>query len=480
MKKTSLLESEFRSKRFIPVYFIIYNFSWFTSLIEPRAIYWDDWQYFQDSPTVILGFFDAEGWPWYGWLQYYVLRLNPIAFSIITYLAYFLSGIALHGIAARTSSLGFILSPRERAYLATVFAVLPLNPIRHTENVGLYSVFYLSFFLAWNLALRRNHLGKKIDLLTLSLFSFSFILNSFLFFYLLPMIHLLLSSLRTGISLKSFLRSHVAYLVLPIVWYGFKRFRFPAYGAGEGYLDISKKHLLAASIALLALTIVYYTLHKSFAMAYNSDYQESIHITFISLFCIVVAIFPYFAVGRPFPFREMAKRNEILLPLGLALLIICAYRIMVLIIGRKFGNLFIVFVLAFSSVCNTKIGLDFVVDWRKQEVILDWIKANQDKFDVPLVLVHDSTQSLNALHREYRYYEWTGFLRTVKGNKETLGISANQYPLLRNGTLDPVLELAGYAKPTENSARVDLYIENRCYAYIEYLLNMEKCLAFRD
>ena len=168
--------------------------AWGGLLLSWDGVYWDDWSYVDSTTERIMGIYEQGGMPWFGYLVNALVQLGPIAYHLISFISFLVVGLAVFGIMQRVHG----LTPNERLFVAAVVLVLPLTAARHALSVQHYALSYALFFSAWYLLVRWDPPSRLIVIVSAALFTMSFITQSLLSFYLLPVVHLWHRSIRAG------------------------------------------------------------------------------------------------------------------------------------------------------------------------------------------------------------------------------------------------------------------------------------------
>lgn len=400
-------------------------------LLMPDAVFWDDWLLYRNSDSIILQTFREAGsiFGVAGYLHIFMLWMDVWSYKVLTFLLMFGAGILLDFILKRNA-----LLPREgRFLLVLLFLILPFNFAR-IALISFPSVLcYFLFFLAWSL-IDRHRVAAAI------LFLVSFNLNSLLVFYFLPILDLLYRTHRpwTIKSLARFPLYRPELLAAPFVFYFVKVKYFQAVGFYEGYNEnlqfaniknaakLQFKDLATIEfnelVFLALLPVVFFILLKRI----NTD-SEKIGLKSLAIFLLLgilsffLGALPYWILGLVPTFNDWASRHQLLLPLGTALVISS-----VLLPCPK--PLKIAAVSALVSACLT-LGIvnyyDFAVDWNKQKTLVKLFSENEDIRRADVVLMNDLTPGLNAIKREYRFYEWNGLLENAFGDQSRFALPSN-------------------------------------------------------
>jgi hypothetical protein len=400
-------------------------------LLMPNAVFWDDWLLYRSSDTIILQTFREAGsiFNSAGYLHVFMLWMGVWSYKFFTFVLMFGSGVLLNFILKRNA----LLSREARFLVVLLFLILPFNFARIAAIDFPYALCYFLFFLAWSVI-------DRYRITAALLFLASFNTNSQLVFYFLPILDLLYRTHRpwTLQSLARFPLYRPELLAAPFVFYFVKVKYFKPVGFYEGYNENLKfaniknaaqlqfKDLATIEfnelVFLALLPIVFFLFLKKI----NTDSEKIGLKLFAILFLVGILSFflgalPYWILGLVPTFNEWASRHQLLLPLGTALVIST-----VLLPCPK--HLKLAAISALVSACLT-LGIvnyyDFAVDWNKQKTLVKLFSENEDIRRADVVLMNDLTPGLNAIKREYRFYEWNGLLENAFGDQSRFALPSN-------------------------------------------------------
>ena len=181
---------------------VVYLISFGVSLTFLNARFWDDWyvnftltrsetmQYWKD----MLGFFPTNRF-----VEVVILGRNPVAFHLVIFFCFFLSGYLLFKILEQLPGISYEVNKK----VALLFLILPINSAR-VSMVTIRLTYSLVLFLAaWLLLIKsRSNATKSIAVF---LFCLSFLAQSLVPFFVLPCLHLFY--LEYCVNMKSLRRS---------------------------------------------------------------------------------------------------------------------------------------------------------------------------------------------------------------------------------------------------------------------------------
>jgi hypothetical protein len=411
----------------VTILIVLYAVAWGGLLLSSGGVYWDDWIYVSAPPGQILQMTRELGLPWVGFLLLFLLHLGPVAYHVLSLLLFLSVGISTFGILRRVPS----LTPNEQIFLAALVLVLPLIAARHALSVQQYAFSYALFYLAWYLLVRASPPGRVTLCTAGILFAASFTTNSLLVFYLLPMSHLLFQvGYRPRVPLTRLLWSYWPLLALPGAWYAAKLAFLQPYGLYANYNQITSGLLVNATallaLAFLPLGAVYLVRRRLGSRTRGISTALS-----AGLFLTVLAIYPYMVVDKGPPFMEWETRNELLMPLGIAFVVLAICRTIRAVLGRGVAQLAGMGVLTGSIVVSAAICGSYFVDWEKQQSLIEMFRATPALESASSVIFRDDTTSMNIFGRSYRFYEWNGLMTRAFGDETRFGVNNTRREIRR-------------------------------------------------
>jgi len=280
-----------------------------------------------------------------------------------------------------------------------------------------YSQAYFYFFFGWYLL----DISKKtsVFLLSCSLFFLSFQMHSLILFFILPLFYFLWQS-RSNKELAFKLR--VALFALLPILYIFGRTLF--WSPSNSYHQIEFKDFLTQVelfvVALLALFTLLWACRNS-----NRDFRFLISLGFlISILGIspyvmggflgaIQNIIPNLLVGT-FGRSDWSSRHLTLLPLGASLLLVGILG-QVLRRGSRLKKALFGTLLTICGFINVGFGFEYVVDYSKQQAVVDELASKSQAPGIDKYKFADQTTLLNARARSYRTRDWWGLVWTAYG-----------------------------------------------------------------
>jgi len=383
----------------------LYTFSWGWSLLRPNTIYWDDWAFIYGQPKSYLNqiFVETGLPPWRALIDQELISIGYWTIPVLTFLLFFLAGVFIFGIFQKIQT----VTVEQNQLITVLFLIIPINHSRIALVLFGYTTSYFLFFAAWFLLVRCKKF--QIFLLALLLFFWSFMTHSFLFFYLLPIIHFL--SLQ-NFNIKSLFYSKVTFIkttlliLLPFVyyftrmlfwypkseWYGYQRFELG--GAIDG------ARLLVVGALIIGLVICVLRL-------FDSE-KSSLVLLLTGWIVFAWGLFPYFVSGRFRSYVEIVAfrsdwsgRHIMLTPLGAALILAGLANSIFINQKKLFRNI----IFSLFVAVNVFFGSQFYLDsLKKIELTQIFIEANSLKQIYPenKIIFTDETKIFNGRFSTYR------------------------------------------------------------------------------
>ena len=393
----------------IVLYTISYGWFW-----NVRNSYWiDDWFIFA-APNNDEIDMNGQGFaPW--------MRLNEDIFEIVgpswmrlaVFLFFFASGLFVYGISCSFPK----LTQFERRSIVLLFLLLPFNSTRVTLMVFHYSQAYFYFFFGWYLLA----ISKKTSffLLACALFFLSFQMHSLVIFFVLPLLYFL-RQYRTDqrIAFKSRLAVLTALPILYVVG------RTLFWSSTNSYHSFSLKDVFVL-IEFWVVVAIAVCLTLLIVRRWSSGSQVLISLGFfVSLLGIsayvlyrdlgarqvILIRFFMFAFGR----SAYEPRHLTLMPLGISLILVGIFSVLRIRRDRPRNYLFGV-LLSICVFLNLGSGFEYVVDFSKQQVVVEELVSSGRVVGVDKYLFADQSGLLNAKGRLYRPKDWWGLVWTAYG-----------------------------------------------------------------
>lgn len=411
------------------------------------GIFFDDWVLYNVDTSCIRSIASQVGLPWLS--QYYVkmLSLNSmIVCRVVVFTSYLLAALLLYGVLQKIKE----ISNRERLLITLFFALFPVNFARITLITSQFTISYLLFFLG--LFLLSQYFTRKETLMRISALLFLFLsffsLPSLLVFYVIVILFIAYMESRNIKTITGFLRFPLRYfdfLAVPFVFWVIKNVFFKPYGLYAGHNEVISANLLSAicklngvfgtsfiaplqeafqyinanylTIILSALLLSVFAYKAYFAKQDNSESNDFSFLLF-GLLAFVLSVYGYLVVDKVPTSLEWYSRFQILVPLGASFIIVYLVRIFFNDKARAlvYSTIIVLFI------CANSLGyLSYQKDWFKQLSLVENFKNSEIVKNNSAFIFNDKTLILNARHRTYYFYEYTGLMKSAFNNERRFG-----------------------------------------------------------
>ena len=423
MSDTALAESGTRLQNFLDraglrgfpwkTAIILYTISygWFWSV--RNSLWADDWTSFV-APSL-----ESADWNSFGFAPW--LDLNANLFNIVgpswmrlaIFLFFFASGLSVYAISGSFSR----LTQFERISIVLLFLLLPFNTARVSLMTFHYSQAYFYFFFGWHLLAISKR--TSMFLLACCLFFLSFQMHSLILFFVLPLVYLLWQS-RSNKELAFKLR--LTLLVLLPLLYTFGR--TVLWSSSNSYHQISftgifslgKLGLTTAIMVSLPLLIF-----KTRARELQRLLPIGFFVSLVGISAYVLADLvgelrnvPAYLLFNTFGRSDWYSRHLTLQPLGVSLIFVGFLGVPYLR-REKLRDYFFGVLLCVFVIFNVGFGLEYVVDYAKQQAVVEKLESNGEVAGIDEYLFADQTTLLNARGRLYRSRDWWGLVWSAYG-----------------------------------------------------------------
>ena len=387
------------------------SFGWFWNV---RNSYWvDDWTGFV-APSV-----ESVNWNSFGFAPW--LDLNANLFNIVgpswmrlaIFSFFFASGLSVYAISGSFSRLTHF----ERVSIALLFLLLPFNTARVSLMTFHYSQAYFYFFFGWHLLTISKR--TSMFLLACCLFFLSFQMHSLVLFYVIPLLYFLWQIKNVK---KLALKLRLIPLALLPIMYIFGRILF--WGSTIAYHTFSLTNVIPLGKLWLATAIAVSLILLIFKR-YPRELQPLLPIGF---FVSLLGISAYVLADRVGALRNLPayllfntvgrsdwySRHLALQPLGASLTFV-GFLSLFRLRREKHRTYFLGALLSISVILNVGFGFEYVVDYAKQQAVVEKLERSGEDADVNEYMFADLTNFLNARGRLYRPRDWWGLVWTAYG-----------------------------------------------------------------
>lgn len=420
-------------------------------LWAPESVYWDDWVLYQTSPDTVLAMFREAGSPfvWTGHLHNLLMLAGPWVYKVLTFFLFLASAFRLDTVLRSFPE----LNKAQRFIIVSLFALLPFNMARIASINLPYALNTFLFFTAWSFLQTRPKVAA-------SLFFVSFNTNSLLMFYALPMLDLFSKS-GAKLNLRSiyeFAKRYVLFLGIPFLYFAIKTTFFKPSGVYAGYKEgfslraipysiwnqlqdlrqLQLNWILVAILFPILFTMTFLMIREFKTEITRKKALALFGLGFLALF---LGLFPYWILKLTPTFYDWTARHQLLMPLGTSLILSS----LIFVIPRKFAvGLFSLLTAASIAYC-AQTYVDFYVDWKKQQSLIEAFKASPEVRAASVLVFDDQSKNLNAIQREYRFYEWNALMVAAFGDESRFGIAPVDLESYYGGRFDPYFSLHGKA-----------------------------------
>jgi hypothetical protein len=436
-----------------------------------NGIYWDDWTlYNSDFEQLKLQFFGNGIRPW-AYIHNFFLTIggenSPVLYHILSFISFYLSFVFLtliiKNLNTRYSSL--------LSFSSLLILVLPFFEAKTTMICIPYTV-HTTFFLAATYFLIIYIQKKKIAfrIVSLVLFFFSFIVQSLLVFYVIPLfgVIFLLNSKTDNQNYLSIsnsmikIKSHLDFFLLPILFLIYKHFFLQTSGlyAENGYNKITLMGLLKAPfvtikymayqfngilievkekvfsgsfgivVFLIFGLIIFIFIKNNFRTKLPVlKNKEKLYLILIGFIFLFFAIFPYAVVGKIPSFYSFDTRHQLLVPFGFSLIIVvlCAFFVK----RNNVSYLFLAIVISLFITTTFLQQIQYIKGWLKQESFANSLEYISYDDTPSTIFIQDNTIHLDATEGGLSFYNWTGILKLKKGKEHFFWIEEEEFNYLQ-------------------------------------------------
>lgn len=181
MDNKQILIFGFDKKSFYQIIFIYFT-AHIGIFFSINSFFWDDYTLVGTPDSEILQIFKEAGsfLNITGWLHLYLLKIGPWVYKLLTFILFLFSGLFFSNILKRHEDR---FNEEFRFYCVLFFLTTPIYLVRPALIVLPYGICFFLFFLAWSLI-------KNYRFFSIILFFFSFIIPSFLVFFIFPFLEL--------------------------------------------------------------------------------------------------------------------------------------------------------------------------------------------------------------------------------------------------------------------------------------------------
>ena len=430
-----------------------------------NALFWDDWTWFNHQTGKLLkaNYIGSGNAPWRTWIEVYLFQSSLPIFRIVTIIGYFAVGYFLFHILKRSN----FFNAHQLVAITLLFLVIPVNSARISIANTKYGVDLFFFFLAWYLYETKSHKLSKIFALVFFFLSYSTL--PFPTFTLLPILyHVILRSPKNTRQYMREFANTIPLMLLPICYLALRQIYWPPMG---GLVDMYTPQVSGIARSLIFVLICSIPLALLLASAKFGNIVRPNLLVAAGCFSVSFAAVPYMVGGRLVDisdwliafvpnFSDWDSRNQLTLPLGIALIIVGSMNI------NKTGKILwssypvLTTVLAACVVLNLTFAQEYFLDSRKQVAVLNAMASNSDLQTVQAVYIDDQAVRFNARGRGILSYEWEAMLEKSLGGK-SVKVSYIQYPDCKSFQPDAIVHITSPNGRLESTLRGKVVIDLR-------------------
>lgn len=376
-------------------------------IIFITGTWWDDtsWAFATDEQLwrAALQFGRPSGY----FLTKFFFNIPEIMARLIILLCFYSVTLGMYYIYQRLP----YINARKALYLTLIYNALPINDARIMASVFPYTVGYMLFIMAFCglILLQEKYDYKNIAfrILVVFLFFCSFILNSNLVMYFVPLMYILIYIAKNGLWKRWYY--YADFLCIPIIYFLLKNTLYPAYGLCEGYNNVSIRGLihgfvktfsvctrrigdcfgfwlhtnLGKGLAVIILVAVLYTAYKHWKNRENkpdvySATKKCLKLMGLGYIAMYFGAYAYVVIGQSCQLNDIAGRSSILLGIGLAVIF---YALIRMIPHQKIQAFVFGLILFCGLVHFNMYYLSYQQDYYRQQDFVYELRANSRCLD---------------------------------------------------------------------------------------------------
>lgn len=330
------------------VYLLTHGF-----ILVLTGIWWDENTWFYCSEKEMWEVSLQLGKPSTYYLMSTIFSLPEVVGRLLIFILYYLGTVCIYVIYRQLPC----IDNRDATLMTLLYVVIPANDARAMRGVFPYTVGYFLFLLGFCLLIiLQNRFGYRnvmLRIVVLLVFGSSFILNSALVFYAVPLLYIL-SYIVTKKKIREIYK-FVDFVILPVAFFVFKNKLFPAHGLYENYNQVTMEGLFRSIyhsvkvmlynvkeilvlwtryivVSVLVAAVISLICFFIFRKKGNDDRKNSknnnritvgyrIIIFLLGVLIMYLGIFPYSTIGQDCSLTGVAGRSSILISFGVAIII---------------------------------------------------------------------------------------------------------------------------------------------------------------
>lgn len=497
------------------IYIGLFIISYLFFLINYQGLYWDDWAAYNQERNTLAIFFDMLQHNIKGDFFLIISKFfNHIyLFRIFTFITYAFIAYATYNILLSTK----IFNESESKLISFLSVIVPINSSIVAISVipFLFPVllFYIGFFL---LTKYYDNSSKSLRFIILFIFFFSFSTNSLLVFYAIPLLYIYYMDNNQQIKLnfttiKLFFVKRIDFILLPIIYFLYKKTFLVPYGLYNNYNTITSDKLqnigpiivktfnimsaglvdfLTTNFFMLLISLFVAFIFTFFINFKNKLFENKAKIAiliFLASILFVIAVFPYAAVGKQPVLNGWNGRFSLLLGISLSMFVVAVVSIISKFFFKYKDKAFLVMIstVLMLFICqNIKIQYNQNMDWFYQISIVENFKKNDIIRKNTTFIVYSKINHKFAYNRVLVYYEWNGLLKKAFGDTKRLMIPPSYASRLYKMSVSMPYKQYNYSEWDNNQNAVHIIIDTNfepsfkteLKLFFNYIFNYEKFL----
>jgi len=416
--KTSFLDrAGLRGFPWVPA-IVLYtiSFGWFWNV---RNSYWaDDWFLYAVRNLEFYNFDQLGAAPWSKVFFYAHDIVGVSVYRGFAFLTIFLTSVLVFRIFNTVD----ILTQSQAKFLSLVVLLLTTNTSAVSLMNSPYFFNLLLFVLAWNLYLVRG--SKTLRATSISLFFFAMSYHALVFLIIFPITHfVILENERTKVGWSRAAAKCWRILLIPISYVLLRQMFWTPETSYQQPTALGLKNLIVTAVYFSGFIVIVFLAAKCLDLIRNG-----VKVFCLAIFWIFVGLAPYVISqnlsGAPKLFVELFlltfgrsdwySRHLITQSIGVGLLF-CGLLLILAKINGRAGVAWCGLVMTTLVLFNVGFGIEYVVDYAKQQSVVEKLESNGEVAGVDEYIFADQTTFLNARGRAYRPRDWLGLVWTAYG-----------------------------------------------------------------
>ena len=401
-------------KTAIILYTISYGWFW-----NVRNSYWaDDWFMYAVRNLEFYNFDQLGTAPWSKAFFYTYDIVGVAAYRGLTFLMVFLISVLVFRIFNTVD----ILTQSQAKFLSLVVLLLATNTSAVPLMNGSYFLTLFLFVFAWNLYLVRGLIALRA--ISIGLFFFSMAYHTLVFLIIFPIAHfVILENERTKTGWSRAAAKCWPIFLIPISYALLRQLFWPPQTSYHQPTALGLKNLIVTATYFCCFIVFLFLVAKYLRLSRNG-----IKVICLAIFWLFVGLAPYVISqnlsGAPKLFVELYvltfgrsdwySRHLIAQSLGVGLLF-CGLLLILAKLNKRAGVAWCGLVITALVSFNVGFGFEYVVDYAKQQAVVEKLERDGEVAGVNEYMFADRTNFLNARGRLYRPRDWWGLVWSAYG-----------------------------------------------------------------